>query len=80
MPRVQVYLPKDLHDELEQRGLSASERLQIALRAEVERQNAVDETARYLDELISEVGEPFPRQKAHADVIAQRVRDRSLDR
>ena len=51
MPRVQVYLPDDLHDELKKRGLPASELLQIALRAELERQDALDETARYLEEL-----------------------------
>ncbi len=80
MPRVQVYLPEDLHDELKQRGLPASELLQIALRAELERQDALDETERYLAELSDEVGEPTQRQRNHADVIARRIRDRSLDR
>ena len=80
MPRVQVYLPDDLHEELKQRGLPASELLQIALRAELERQDALDETARYLDELVAEVGEPSQRQRGHAAVIARRIRDRSLDR
>lgn len=80
MPRVQVYLPDDLHDELKRRGLPASELLQIALRAELERQDALDETRRYLDELVAEVGDPSERQQADADVIARRVRDRSLDR
>lgn len=80
MPRVQVYLPDDLHEELKQRGLPASELLQIALRAELERRDALDETARYLDELGAEVGEPSQRQRSHADAIARRIRDRSLDR
>ena len=80
MPRVQVYLPDDLHDELKKRGLPASELLQIALRAELERQDALDETARYLEELVAEVGEPSTRQQSRADAIARRVRDRSLDR
>ena len=80
MPRVQVYLPDDLHDELKKRGLPASELLQIALRAELERQDALDETARYLEELAAEVGEPSTRQQSRADAIARRVRDRSLDR
>jgi hypothetical protein len=80
MPRVQVYLPDDLHEELKQRGLPASELLQIALRAEVERQVALDETARYLDELSAEIGEPGKRQQSHADAIARRIRDRSLGR
>ena len=80
MPRVQVYLPDDLHEELKRRGLPASELLQIALRAELERQDALDETSQYLDELIAEVGAPSQRQRSHADVIARRVRDRALDR
>jgi hypothetical protein len=80
MPRVQVYLPNDLHDELKKRGLPASELLQIALRAELERQDALDETSRYLDALVAEVGEPSTRQQSQADAIAQRIRDRSLDR
>ena len=78
MPRLQVYLPDDLHDELKRRGLPASELLQIALRAELERQDALDATTEYLDELAAEVGEPTDRQLAHADAIARRVRERGL--
>ena len=80
MPRVQVYLPEDLHDQLKQRDLPASELLQVALRAELERQDALAETDRYLDELVAEVGEPSQRQQTRADAIARRVRDRSLGR
>lgn len=80
MPRVQVYLPDDLHEELNQRGLPASDLLQIALRAELERQDALEETERYLAELADEIGEPNERQRSLADVIARRIRDRSLDR
>ena len=80
MPRVQVYLPEDLHDQLKQRGLPASELLQVALRAEMERQDALAETDRYLDQLSVEVGEPSQRQQTTADAIVRRVRDRSLDR
>ena len=78
MPRLQVYLPDDLHDELKRRGLPASELLQIALRAELERQDALNETTANLDELASEVGEPTVRQRTHADSIARRVRERGL--
>ena len=38
MPRLQVYLPDDLYDQLKARGLPASELLQTAVRAELERQ------------------------------------------
>lgn len=80
MPRVQVYLPDDLHDQLKQRNLPASELLQVALRAELERQDALAETEQYLDELVAEVGEPSQRQQTRANAIARRVRDRSLGR
>jgi len=78
MPRLQVYLPDDLHDQLKRRGLPASELLQVALRAELERQDALDATAEYLDALATEVGEPSTRQQTHADAIARRIRERRL--
>ena len=78
MPRVQVYLPDDLHDALKRRGLPASELLQIALRAELQRQDALDATARHIEELAAEVGEPSARQQAQADAIVRRIRDASL--
>ncbi len=78
MPRVQVYLPDDLHDQLKRRGLPASELLQVALRAELERQDALDATAEHLDELATEVGEPSTRQQTTADTIARRIRERRL--
>ena len=66
--------------DLQQLGCGKAALLQIALRAELERQDALDETERYLAELSDEVGEPTQRQRSHADVIARRIRDRSLDR
>ena len=80
MPRVQVYLPDDLYEELKRRELPASELLQIAVRAEVERREALDETDRYLTELAAEVGEPGPRQLASAAAVVHRVRDHQLNR
>lgn len=80
MPRLQVYLPDDLHEELKRRGLPASELLQVALRAELERQDALDETERYLDELVAEVGEPSARSQAQADAVVRRIRDRQVRR
>jgi post-segregation antitoxin (ccd killing protein) len=80
MPRLQVYLPDDLYDELKVRELPASELLQEAVRAELERRVALEATDAYLGELAAEVGEPSPRQVARADVIARRIRDRQLDR
>ena len=78
MPRVQVYLPEDLYDELKQRGLPASELLQVAVRAEVERQDALTETERYLDDLEAEIGKPSARATSQAEAIARRIRSRSV--
>lgn len=80
MPRVQVYLPDELYEQLKRRGLPASELLQLAVRAEVERQDALSETERYLAELEAEVGEPSARLRSQADAIARRVRRRALDK
>lgn len=79
MPRVQVYLPDDLHAELKRRGLPASELLQVALRAEVERQDALAETERYLAELEEEVGVPGARLRTQGEAVARRIRNRALD-
>jgi len=79
MPRLQVYLPDDLFNELKERNLSASELLQIALRAELDRQRALDATAKYIDELAEDVGEPSNRQRTLAETIVRRIRDQSLD-
>lgn len=75
-----MYLPDDLYDELKRRGLPASELLQLAVRAEVERRKALDATEEYVDELAAEVGEPSRRQQVQAEAIVRRVRDRRLDR
>ena len=79
MPRVQVYLPDDLYEALKSRGLPASELLQQALRAELERRDALDAVDEYLSDLGDEVGEPSERQLSRAEAIAQRIRSRSLD-
>ena len=41
MPRIQVYLPDDLHRALKKRGLSGSELLQRAVRAELQQAQAL---------------------------------------
>jgi hypothetical protein len=80
MPRVQVYLPDDLYNELKARGLGASELLQTAVRAELERQRALEAADLYVEELLSEVGEPTPEEAPRADVIVRKIRDRNLTR
>ncbi len=74
-----MYLPDDLHEQLKRRGLPASELLQVALRAELERQDALDALAEHLDQLAAEVGEPSSRQQAQADAIVRRIRQHQID-
>ena len=78
MPRLQVYLPDDLYDELKSRDLPASELLQVAVRAEIERRNALEATDTYLAELAADVGTPSERERARARVIVRRVQARQL--
>ncbi len=78
MPRVQVYLPDDLYEALKSRGLPASELLQQAVRAEMERRDAIEAVDEYLNDLGDEVGEPTVRQLSRAEAVAQRIRNRAL--
>ncbi len=75
---MQVYLPDELYDEVKRRNIPASELLQLAVRAEVERRAALDSAAGYVQELRGEVGEPSARQRAQAAAVARRIRDRRL--
>ncbi|MCB0996671.1 MAG: hypothetical protein KDB21_16370 [Acidimicrobiales bacterium] len=75
MPRVQVYLPDDLYAAVKSRELSPSELLQDAVRAELRRQELLEETDRYLAELIDDVGKPSAAAIARANKLAQRIKD-----
>lgn len=66
MPRLQVYLPDDLHAAVKAQGLPASEMLQKAVRKELRRQELLAETDKYLEELVAEVGEPTEAEVAEA--------------
>jgi len=74
---MQVYLPDELYREVKTRGLPASELLQVAVRAAVKRRQLLEETDRYLAELIAEVGEPSPEAKARAEAIVRGARRRT---
>ncbi len=78
MPRLQVYLPDDLYAELKRRELPASELLQVAVRAEIDRLDALAATDRYLTELTAEVGEPSARDRARAREIVRRIQAKQL--
>jgi post-segregation antitoxin (ccd killing protein) len=80
MPRMQVYLPDDLYQQVKERSLPASELLQKAVRAELNRQELLEHTDTYLAELVAEVGEPSARELARAEAIARRIRDHHAER
>ena len=69
MPRVQVYLPDDLYDEMKSQKIKPSELLQEALRAEVRRRQLLAAADEYFAELVAEVGEPTPADIAEAERI-----------
>jgi post-segregation antitoxin (ccd killing protein) len=75
MPRVQVYLPDDLYDAVKERELSPSELLQGAVRAELRREALLEETGRYVAELINDVGEPSDDAIARAEALSRRIRE-----
>ena len=77
MPRLQVYLPDDLYEQLKARGLPASELLQEAVRAAIKRQDLDAEMDRYLDDLVDEVGEPTPDELAYAQALVDRLVSRA---
>ncbi len=70
---MQVYLPDDLYKLVKARGLPASELLQKALRAELRRLELLDETDRYVADLIAEVGSPTAAQRTRAAAVARRL-------
>jgi post-segregation antitoxin (ccd killing protein) len=80
MPRMQVYLPEDLYRAVKDRGLPASELLQRAVQAELRRQALLEETERYLQDLVAEVGAPNADAVARADALSRRVRRSRTDR
>jgi post-segregation antitoxin (ccd killing protein) len=77
---MQVYLPDELYQAVKTRKLPASELLQEAVQAELHRQQLDEEAGAYLADLVAEVGEPSPRERARADAIARRLRIRAAAR
>jgi post-segregation antitoxin (ccd killing protein) len=74
---MQVYLPDDLYRAIKERNLPASVLLQEAVAAELRRVEFNEQADAYLEELIADVGEPSARERARADAIARRIRDRA---
>ncbi|MFN0027924.1 MAG: ribbon-helix-helix domain-containing protein [Acidimicrobiales bacterium] len=74
MPRVQVYLPDELYEELKRRALPASELLQAAVRAEIRRLNLLAATDAHLAELESTLtATATAAERERADIVARRV-------
>jgi post-segregation antitoxin (ccd killing protein) len=71
---MQVYLPDDLYRAVKDRGLPASDLLRRAVQAELRRQSLLEETERYVEELIAEVGPPGEAALAKAEAVARQVR------
>jgi post-segregation antitoxin (ccd killing protein) len=73
MPRLQVYLPEELHALVKARHLPASELLQVAVRAELRRLDLLERGDRYVAELKSQVGAPKATDRTRARTLAGRV-------
>ena len=73
MPRIQVYLPDELHREVKRSGLSPSELLQDAVRSELQRRQQIARLDEYLRELQEEIGKPTRAEKARADAVVRRM-------
>jgi post-segregation antitoxin (ccd killing protein) len=78
MPRMQVYLPNAMYDQVKARSLPVSELLQKAVQAELRRLDLLAETDTYLKELVKEVGAPTAAQRTRAGAIARRLARRSV--
>jgi len=73
MPKMQVYLPDDLHAAVKEYGLPASDMLQKAVREEIRRLELIKAGEEYLEKLRAEVGPSTPESKAWAEEIIRQV-------
>jgi post-segregation antitoxin (ccd killing protein) len=78
MPRMQVYLPEELHRQVKERQLPVSELLQRALQAELRRLDLLAETDRYVAALTEDVGAPTPADRKRAEAVARRIARRPV--
>jgi len=74
MPRMQVYLPDELHRQVKQQDLPVSEILQQALREELTRREKLAAIDEYFKELAAEVGEPTAADYAKAERLTAQIR------
>lgn len=74
MPRIQIYVPKEMYEELKKRDLPASQIFQEAVGAELARLKALEALDEYLAELDEELGPPGPEAIAYAENLMARLR------
>lgn len=70
---MQVYLPDELYRYVKDNDLPASQLLQSAVEAEMERQLKLRELDDYLVELEAEVGPPTLEDEAYAERLVDRI-------
>ncbi|MGI8816314.1 MAG: hypothetical protein ACR2G2_13840 [Pseudonocardia sp.] len=80
MPRMQVYLPDELHRAVKSEGLPVSEILQDALRRELARRERLAALDEYLAALSTEVGEPSTEDHEQVDRIMAQLRGEDIQR
>ena len=76
---MQVYLPDDLYRAVKDRELPASDLLQKAVRAELRREELLEETDRYLADLIASVDKPTAAATAKAEAFSRRIQRRGSE-
>jgi hypothetical protein len=80
MPRLRVYVPDDLYEEIKARKLPASQLLQEAVRAELRRLDLGAAADRYIVDLGRQVGDPDAETLARASAIGRRIARRGKRR
>lgn len=70
---MQVYLPDELYRYVKDNDLPASQLLQSAVEAEIERRLKVNELEVYLADLEAEVGPPTPEDEAYAERLVDGI-------
>lgn len=76
MPRLQVYLPDELHKAVKKHGLPASELLQAAVRTELHQRKLRAASKKYWAAVEAEVGEPSRADHAWAAEVMTRITTR----
>lgn len=71
---MQVYLPDAMYAQVKEAGISPSELLQQAVRAELRNRELAEATDVYLAELRAEVGEPTPADVAYLRELMRQIR------